>query len=297
MPSTRGARTHLFTVDVEEAFHVGAFERYVDRDEWPGLESRVEGSVDTLLECLSAHGAHATFFTLGWVAERHPDMVRRIAQEGHEVASHGWWHRRVTRLTAADFREEVRTSKALLEDLTGEPVHGFRAPNFSVIPGTEWAFDVLLEEGYAYDSSLFPITRPGYGYPNAPRDAFLVRRPSGTLLEVPIAIRRFWGVRVPASGGAYFRLFPYALARATLRQYSGRGRPGCFYIHPWEVDPGQPRLDVDLLTRIRHYSGLRRTLPRIERLLSEFSFTSIARAFGLARERQIDGLAVVALPA
>ncbi len=268
---------HLFSVDVEEHFQVSAFDRTLSREEWGRQPSRVEHNTDVLLELLGRHDAHATFFTLGWVAERQPALLRRIVAAGHELASHGWWHRRLTTLTPDEFREEARRSKAVLESLGGREVTGFRAPSFSIVPGGEWAFDVLLEEGYRYDSSLFPIRRPDYGYPDAPPVPHRIQRPSGTLLEIPLATLEVLGLRLPAAGGGYLRQLPLGLVQRSFRGMGARGVPGMFYIHPWEVDPEQPRLPVGLLTRLRHYGGLERTLPRLERLLSEFRFTSVER--------------------
>jgi polysaccharide deacetylase family protein (PEP-CTERM system associated) len=273
MPST----AHLFSIDVEEHFQVSVFDRILSRDDWERQPSRVEPNTDRLLELLARHGAQATFFTLGWVAERHPDLIRRIAAAGHEVASHGWWHRRVPSRPPAEFRDEVRRSKSLLESLTGRAVLGFRAPSFSIVPGCEWAFDVLLEEGYRYDSSLFPIRRPDYGYPTAPPEPHEIRRAAGTLLEIPLATLDLLGLRIPAAGGGYLRQLPLGLIQRSFRALGARSTPGMFYIHPWEVDPGQPRLPVGLFTRMRHYGGLERTLPRLERLLDEFRFTSVER--------------------
>jgi polysaccharide deacetylase family protein (PEP-CTERM system associated) len=273
-----GSSEHHFTVDVEEYFQVSAFERYVRRSDWEGIQSRVATSVDRLLSLLGQCGAHATFFVLGWVAERHPHVVKAIAAAGHEVASHGWDHRRVTDQTRADFRESARCTKQILEDAIGEPVLGFRAPSFSITPGQEWALDVLIEEGYAYDSSLFPIARPGYGYRGGARDPYVLRRQAGTLIELPPATLRRWGVNLPAAGGAYFRLLPYALARAALRDCADRGVPGTFYVHPWEVDPDQPRVTASWSAGMRHYGGLASTLPRLERLLAEFRFNSVRGA-------------------
>jgi polysaccharide deacetylase family protein (PEP-CTERM system associated) len=268
--------TQLFSIDVEEHFQANAFDRVVSREDWDRQPSRVEGNTERLLDLLGRTGARATCFVLGWVAERHPALVRRIAAEGHEVASHGWWHRRIGSLTAQELRQEVRDSKRILEDLTGTPVVGFRAPSFSITPGREWAFDVLLEEGYTYDSSLFPIRRPDYGYPASPVVPHEIRRPSGVLLEIPMATARVFGMRIPAAGGGYLRQLPYALIQRAARDAIARGRPGMFYIHPWEVDPGQPRFPVGMLTRVRHYGGLEKTLGHLERLLSEFRFTSVA---------------------
>jgi polysaccharide deacetylase family protein (PEP-CTERM system associated) len=266
---------HHFTVDVEEYFQVSAFESSIDRRCWNDFESRVGSSVSRLLELMARHGVRGTFFILGWIAERHRELVSRIAAEGHEIASHGWAHRRVNQLTPAEFRESVRRSKQLLEDLTGAPVLGFRAPTFSIIRGCEWALDILIEEGYGYDSSLFPVWRPGYGYANGLRDPHWIQRATGRLAEIPPTTLSFWGVNLPAAGGGYFRLLPYGLGRAAFRDCERRGVPATFYIHPWELDPDQPRLDVPFLARVRHYSGLRKTGGRLQRLLSEFSFQPI----------------------
>jgi polysaccharide deacetylase family protein (PEP-CTERM system associated) len=249
----------------------------LDRADWEAQPSRVERNTDRLLELLDRHRAFGTFFTLGWVAERHPALIRRIVAAGHEIGSHGWWHYKVGRLTPDQFRTEVRSSKTLLEDLSGTAVRGFRAPSFSIVPGLEWAFDVLLEEGYSYDSSLFPIKRPDYGYPTAPSFPHRLQRLSGSLLELPMATARFFGQRVPAAGGGYLRQLPLGLIRRAFRQVEERGEPGMFYIHPWEIDPDQPRLPVGWLTRIRHYRGLERTMARLEQLLTEFRFTSVSR--------------------
>ena len=270
---------HHFTVDVEEYFQVSAFEGIVSRDTWDLHESRLAPSLGTLLDMMAAAGAHGTFFVLGWVAERHPELVRAIAEAGHQIAAHGWDHRRVTDQAPGEFRRSVRRTRDVLEQMCGQAVEGFRAPSYSIVPGYEWALDVLIEEGYRYDSSLFPIRRPGsrYGYPDAPADPYWLQRPSGRLAELPPAILPFGGCRIPAGGGAYFRLFPYALARAALKACERRGVPGTFYIHPWELDPGQPRFEVPWSTKIRHYGGLGRTRARLERLLGEFRFTSMAQ--------------------
>lgn len=267
---------HFFTVDVEEYFQVSAFEEDVRPEDWDRFPSRVEASVERLLLLLERHGARATFFTLGWLAERHPAMVRRVADAGHEVASHGWRHRRVTALTPEEFRESVRRSKRTLEDLTGTAVLGYRAPSFSITSGREWALDVLVEENLRYDSSLFPVRRPGYGYAGGTRDPYWIERPAGKLAEFPPATLRVLGWNYPAAGGAYLRILPPALIRAAVRRFERRAVPATLYVHPWEVDPDQPRLQVKATARLRHYTGLRRTIPRLERLLSDFAFTSIA---------------------
>jgi polysaccharide deacetylase family protein (PEP-CTERM system associated) len=268
---------HLFSIDVEDYFQVYAFDRIVDRATWDSFPSRVERNTQIILDLLARHGHTGTFFTLGWIAQRYPALIRRIAEEGHEVASHGWWHRKVTALTPAEFREDVTASKDILEQLSGRPVLGFRAPSFSIIPGVEWAFDVLLETGYRYDSSLFPIKRMNYGYPRTPPLPHMIHRPSGDLMEFPLATTRLGRAHIPAAGGGYFRHFPYAVTRRAFREHSASGIPGMFYLHPWEIDADQPRIPAPWLTRVRHYRNLGKTLPRLERLLTEFHFTSVAR--------------------
>lgn len=267
---------HHFTVDVEEYFQVSAFESRLSREAWDGFQSRVAPFVCRILDLLGRHGARGTFFVLGWVAERHPGLVRAIAQAGHEVASHGWDHRRVTEQRPEEFFESVRRSKETLERITGAPVWGFRAPSFSIVPGCEWALDALLEAGYRYDSSLFPVWRPGYGYPDGGREPYVIERAGGTLVEVPPATLRVGRWTLPAGGGAYFRLFPYGLVRSALLESERSGVPATFYIHPWEIDRDQPRLDVSWPTRLRHYGGIDRTFGRLQRLLDEFRFKPIA---------------------
>jgi len=268
---------HLFSVDVEEHFQVSAFDRVLPRSAWDSQPSRVERNTDLLLDLLARHGATATFFTLGWVADRCPQLVRRIVEAGHEIGSHTWWHRRISSLTPDQFREEIRSSKRVLEDAGGAAVHGFRAPSFSVRPGMEWVFDVLLEEGYRYDSSLFPIRRPDYGYPPAPPRPHQIQRQAGTMLELPLATTEWLGLRIPAAGGGYLRHLPPALMDRALREHEMRGIPAMLYIHPWEVDPEQPRLPVGFVTRFRHYRGLERTATRLERLLAAHRFVSVER--------------------
>ncbi len=278
MATPKTETTHFFTVDVEEYFQVGALESVVPRDAWNDIPSRVGHSIDVLLESMDRHGAKGTFFVLGWLARFRPEVVRSIANAGHEIASHGFGHDRVTRLRPAAFREDVRSAKRELEDLIGAPIVGYRAPNFSIVPGFEWAFDVLIEEGYQYDSSIFPIRRPGYGYPSAPRVPYVVGRPAGKIAEFPLATTNLLAVQVPAAGGAYLRQFPLGVIRRAFRKANQRGESQTFYIHPWEIDADQPRLPVSTLTSIRHYRGLSTALARIETLLSEFHFDSISSA-------------------
>jgi polysaccharide deacetylase family protein (PEP-CTERM system associated) len=277
--------SHFFTVDVEEYFQVRALEAAVSREEWISRPSRLAASIDALLEMLDRHNARGTFFVLGWIAEHRPEVVLAIAAAGHEIASHGFWHQRVTSLDRDKFHEDVRTSKQALEDLIGAEVVGYRAPSFSIIPGWEWAFDVLIEEGYGYDSSLFPIRRRGYGYPDSPRIAHVIQRPAGRLAEFPLATTSIFRYPVPAAGGGYLRQFPLAIIRRAFREASERCTPATFYIHPWEIDPGQPRLQVSALNRLRHYRGLGSTLERIDLILDEFSFVTIASYLPMLDER------------
>ncbi len=269
---------HHFTVDLEDWYHVSAFESVIAREQWPSMQTRVAASTYRLLDIIGEAGHLATFFTLGWVADRHPGLIRDIADQGHEVACHTWWHRRVFTQAREEFAEDIRMSKARLEDITGVPVRGFRAPSFSITPGTEWAFEELANQGFTYDSSVFPIWRPGYGNPNAPAGPYEIRTPSGTLLEYPLATFRMLGTRLPGAGGAYLRHLPFGLVRRAVRAAEAESRPAMIYVHPWELDVDQPRLAVGRLTALRHYGGLQRTAPRLAKLLSEFRFTSIERS-------------------
>jgi polysaccharide deacetylase family protein (PEP-CTERM system associated) len=277
--------SHFFTVDVEEYFQVQALESAVSRNDWVSRPGRVAGSIGTLLEVLDRHSVLGTFFVLGWIAEHRPEVVLAIAAAGHEIASHGFWHERVTALDRDAFREDVRASRQALEDLIGAEVVGYRAPSFSIIPGWEWAFDVLIEEGYRYDSSLFPIRRRGYGYPGSHRTPHLIQRQAGRIGEFPLATTSFFGYPIPAAGGGYLRQFPLAIVRRAFREASERCEPATFYIHPWEIDPSQPRLQVSALNRLRHYRGLSGTLERIDLILREFSFTTIASYLPALDER------------
>jgi len=272
---------HIFTVDVEDYFQVSAFDAVVARNQWDAFPSRLDQNVDRMLDLLAAYGAKATFFILGWVAARHARVVQRIAAAGHEIASHGWWHFRVTKLTSTQFRDEVRNSKSILEEVSGQRVVGFRAPSFSIRPGMEWAFDVLVEEGYRYDSSLFPIRRPDYGYPGIPETAYIIERPSGDLIELPLTTTTCLGARLPAAGGAYLRHLPMGWTARAFSNRTRRGTPAVLYVHPWEIDPNQPRIRAGALAKFRHYVGLAKTLPRLQQLLGTYSFTTAVNSLGL----------------
>ncbi|HWA57915.1 MAG TPA: XrtA system polysaccharide deacetylase [Gemmatimonadales bacterium] len=270
---------HIFTVDVEDYFQVNAFEGVVDRADWDRFPTRVEQNTDRLLELLGRHNAHGTFFTLGWVAQHHPQVVRRIVDAGHEVASHGYWHRKVTTLSPDVFRQDIRESKQRIEDVSGQPCLGFRAPSFSIRPGMEWAFEILAEEGYRYDSSIFPISRPDYGYPKAPPCPVVLHTPAGELLELPMATKLVAGFRLPAAGGGYLRQLPFRLTIDAFAQWGELGVSAVLYTHPWEIDPEQPRINAGLITRLRHYRNLHRTLPRLQQLLARFKFTSVSARY------------------
>jgi|SRR5690625_989109 len=267
---------HHFTVDVEEYFQVSAFEPLLARSTWDRLESRIVPTMTELLALLEEWEIKGTMFILGWLAKRHPALIRQIAAAGHEIASHGWDHRRIPVQGVNEFRDSVRRTKHLLEDLSGAPVVGFRAPSFSITQGFEWALDVLVEEGHLYDSSLFPIWRPGYGYAGGAIDPYQLELPVGKLLEFPPATLRRLGINLPAGGGGYLRILPYQLIRLAILEAEARGAPATIYIHPWEIDPDQPRLSAPWHVRWRHYMGLGRTIPRLRQLFSEFSFQPIS---------------------
>ena len=273
------AVAHAFTVDVEEYFQVNAFESLVSREQWPEFSTRLEVGLLQLLDLLAERRATGTFFTLGWVAERHPALIRRIVEGGHEVASHGFWHRRVMTQSRAQFAEDIRASRRALEDVIGMPVLGYRAPSFSIIRETEWALEELAAAGFIYDSSRFPIRRPGYGSPHVALDAHVVTTRAGPLLEIPMTVLEVGGYRLPAAGGGWFRQFPRWVTEQAVAQQARRKRSAVFYIHPWELDPEQPRLPVGRLTRVRHYRGLDVTATRIAHLLKRFPFGSIREVY------------------
>ncbi|MBV9538120.1 MAG: DUF3473 domain-containing protein, partial [Acidisphaera sp.] len=267
------------TVDVEDYFQVEAFASVVDRDAWDRLPSRVEANVDRILDLFARYDVRGTFFTLGWVAERRPPVVRKIVDAGHELASHGYGHGRVDRQDPATFAADIRRARAVLEDIGGVAVAGYRAPTFSISSRNAWAFRVLEEEGYRYSSSVFPIRHDLYGDPDAPRDAY--RPGAGPLWEIPMTTVRLGGRNLPCAGGGYFRLMPYALFRAALRRFHrAEHRPAMFYFHPWEIDPGQPRIDAaSARARFRHYLNLAAMAGRLEHLLRDFAWGRVDHVF------------------
>ena len=260
---------NALTIDVEDYFQVSAFAPYIPRAQWESRECRVERNVERILQMLDEQRTRATFFTLGWIAERYPALVRRIVDGGHELASHGYGHERASDLTESAFFADVDSAKKLLEDLSGQPIKGYRAPSFSIGEGNLWAFDCLQRAGYRYSSSIYPIRHDHYGMPDAPRFSHQVR---AGMLEVPVTTARFFDRNWPSSGGGYFRLMPYALSRWLLKHVNEvDGQPAVFYFHPWEIDAAQPRVEgIDAKTRFRHYVNLSRTESRIRRLLSDF---------------------------
>jgi polysaccharide deacetylase family protein (PEP-CTERM system associated) len=259
------------SVDVEDWFQVGAFEKVIDRKDWNAIATRVERNCDAILQLFADAGVKGTFFTLGWVAERHPALMRRIAQAGHEIASHGWDHERVFRLGRTNFAADIARARKVIEDASGEAVTGYRAPSFSIDARTPWAFDVLAEQGYAYSSSVAPIAHDHYGWREAPRFAFKPIAGSD-LVEIPVTTAQFAGRRLAAGGGGFFRVLPYGFSRWAIRQVNREDeRPAVFYFHPWEIDPGQPRVaHAPLRSRLRHYTNLGVMADKLGRLIGDF---------------------------
>lgn len=272
------AITNALTIDVEDYFQVSAFAPYIRRDEWDARECRVERNVERILAMLAARDVKATFFTLGWIAERYPQVVRDIVAQGHELASHGYGHERASDLSQTAFRDDVTRAKQLLEDLGGVPVLGYRAPSFSIGTGNLWALDELARTGYRYSSSIYPIRHDHYGMPDSPRFAYPL---ASGLLEVPVTTLRLFNRNLPSSGGGYFRLLPYALSRWMLRRVNQDDRESAvFYFHPWEIDPGQPRIPgIDAKTRFRHYVNIPRVEARLQQLLADFCWGRMDQIF------------------
>ena len=269
---------HALSFDVEEHFQVAAFWSTMRRRQWDNYESRVERNVERILSILSLHGIRATFFVLGWVAQKHRNLVKVIASCGHEVASHGFGHELITSQTPILFREDVRNSKDILEDIIGGQIHGYRAPSFSIISETQWALPILAEEGYVYDSSIFPIQHDRYGMPGANPWCHLLETPAGSLWEVPPSTIKIGPIRLPIAGGGYFRLYPYWILRQMLVRTAGEGHPLVMYLHPWELDPDQPRMQGSHVSQFRHYLNLRKTEARLHQLITDFKFAPIREA-------------------
>ena len=271
---------NAMTIDVEDYFQVSAFANQITRESWPTRECRVEANIDKILQLLANANVHATFFTLGWIAERYPAMVRRIVAGGHELASHGFGHLRATDQTREQFQLDITSSKSLLEDIGGQAVIGYRAPSFSIGAGNLWALDVLFEAGYRYSSSIYPIAHDHYGMPEAPRFAFYPNGLDG-LLEIPVSTVQLMHKNLPAGGGGYFRFFPYAVSKWLIHHVNATDRqPAIFYFHPWELDPEQPRQQgVGLKTQFRHYVNLSRTEARLNDLIVDFKWGRMDEIF------------------
>ncbi len=269
---------NALTIDVEDYFQVAALAEAVNYDDWASMEYRVEANTDRILGLFNEAGVKATFFTLGWVAERSPKLVERIAAAGHEIASHGYSHQLIYNQTPEVFREETIRSKGILEDILGAPVTGYRAASYSITNESRWALDILAEQGFTWDSSIFPVHHDRYGMPGTPRWPHrLITDKGHELAEFPLSTLKFPGYTLPIAGGGYFRLFPYWFSRMGLGSINRRGKPFVFYLHPWEVDPGQPRLDVKWFSRFRHYNNLDVCEQRLAQLLSDFRFTTMSQ--------------------
>ena len=270
--------TNALTIDVEDYFQVSAFAPHIARSEWPSRECRVERNIHVILDMLAKHDTKATFFTLGWIAERYPDLIRQIVAHGHELASHGYGHERASDMTEDAFFADIQLAKVILEDLSDAEVQGYRAPSFSIGTGNLWAFDCLARAGYRYSSSIYPIAHDHYGMPDSPRFAYEVRP---GLLEIPVTTLRAFGRNFPSSGGGYFRLLPYPLSRWMLGRVNAADREaGIFYFHPWEIDVDQPRIDgINSRTRFRHYVNIDRMESKLNQLLSDFKWGRMDQIF------------------
>jgi len=263
---------NALTIDVEDYYQVSGFESHIRFEQWPHYESRVIGNTWRLLELLHFHRVKATFFVLGWIAERYPQLVLAIHKEGHEVASHGYRHRLLYNMNRTEFREDTMRAKNIVEDLLGVPVLGYRAASYSIIKENIWCLDVLQELGFVYDSSVFPIHHDRYGIPDSDRFPYRISLDGGRLWEFPLSTVQLFGRNVPVAGGGYFRIFPYSFVRWGIRRIHQEGQPAIFYFHPWEIDPSQPRINGSRLSRFRHYVNLDKTEPRLRRLLRDFRF-------------------------
>ncbi|MGB2641874.1 MAG: XrtA system polysaccharide deacetylase [Candidatus Acidiferrum sp.] len=264
---------NALSVDLEDYYHVSAYNQSVTQDQWSSQEDRVERNTDLLLQWFDEAGCKATFFTLGWVVEQHPEIIRRLAEQGHEVACHSLRHRTVYEMSPADFREDTRRAKELLEDASGKQVFGYRAPSFSITDKSLWAFDILASLGFTYDSSIFPVRHINYGMPEMSRSSFVVNTSHGPIVEFPMTTLELAGARSPLAGGAYLRLLPYWYTRWGIRYLNRHeNRPVCVYVHPWEIDPGQPLLKGTLTARLRHRLGLSGLEKKLRSLLRDFEF-------------------------
>jgi polysaccharide deacetylase family protein (PEP-CTERM system associated) len=282
---------NAMTVDVEEHFQVSAFSLTVDRSDWPRQESRVVENTERLLDLFDGSKVRATFFVLGCVADKHPGLVDTIARRGHEIGSHGWSHELIHEQTPEAFHTELERSRKLLQDLSGQPVEGHRAASFSIGRRNLWALDIVAENGFRYDSSLFPVRHDRYGMPQAPREIHRLKTPCGnTLIEFPPSTLSIAGQNLPIAGGGYLRLYPLGLTRLAIRRLNRSGQPAMVYVHPWEVDPHQPRINAPLKSRFRHYVGLNGTARKLATLMGRFRFAPTSEVIA-----DINGIPEVAL--
>ncbi|MEE9213988.1 MAG: XrtA system polysaccharide deacetylase [Thermodesulfobacteriota bacterium] len=277
---------NALTIDVEDYFHVTAFEKYVKCEDWDVYPSRVENNTLKILEMLDEFSVKATFFILGWVAERCPSVVKEIQKRGHEIACHGYKHKLLYHIGPKNFRKDIRMAKMLLEDICGKEINGYRAPSCSITEESMWALDILIEEGFTYDSSIFPILHDIYGIPNARRFPHEINRPSGVIKEFPMSTLEFrisdFGFRIPISGGGYLRLFPVCLIRKAINHINkSEGQPAVIYFHPWEIDHEQPRIRAGIRSRFRHYINLDKTVGKVKHLLSSFKFAPVGQVLGI----------------
>jgi len=272
---------NALTIDVEDYFNVSGFESSIKFEDWGNYQSRVEANTDKILEILQQANVKATFFVLGWISEKYPDIVRCIYREGHEVASHSYAHRLVYRQTPEEFREDLKRSKSMLEELIGDRVIGYRAPSYSITKKSLWAMDILMEEGILYDSSIFPIRRDRYGIPNGNRFPYTIIGKNGTsIVEIPLSTVTVFNQNIPIAGGGYLRLFPYRFIRWGLRKIIERENQSIIiYLHPWEMDKDQPRMEGSMMSRFRHYVGLEKMEPRLRELLRDFKFSTTKNLF------------------
>jgi len=283
MTATQNTITHAMTVDVEDYFHVAAFNKVINPDEWEKWPCRVEANTNKLLQLFADSNIKITFFILGWVAERYPELVKAIHAQGHEIASHGYSHQLIYKQDQNVFREETAKSKRILEDLAQVQITGYRAASYSITRKSLWALDTLAELGFTWDSSIFPTRHDNYGIPGSPEEPYRIVTTSGKILtEFPLTTAKVFGQSVPAAGGGYFRQYPYALSRWLFERASNnQTKPQIFYLHPWEIDPDQPRVpNASWFSNFRHYTNLSRCLPRLERMIDDFQFGTISQSLG-----------------
>ncbi|GBO90132.1 XrtA system polysaccharide deacetylase [Marinobacter salsuginis] len=281
-PDAKEAPLHAMSIDVEDYFHVAALSNVIRPEQWDSLPSRVEQNTELLLELFERHSVKATFFVLGWVAERFPQLVQKLASHGHEIASHGYSHQLIYNQSVETFREETLRSKDLLESIIGKEVCGYRAASYSITRESLWALDILSEAGFTWDSSIFPVRHDRYGIPDSPSAPYSIETESGSIIrEFPLTTAHVMGLAIPAAGGGYFRQFPYAVFRYLFLNASGFGdRPQMFYLHPWEVDPDQPRYNnASWFSRFRHYTNLDKCYGRLEQLLQDFRFSTVSESY------------------